>query len=152
MSKRKPACGSTADRHVAKYCDECKRIYRQNKKRRDLDELTTEEMERACPACRIRHRIPPLDVDPNYMVLNIERRVWFQLRAAAEAFDRAASNVDGEDAKSGAGDGETLFPARTFVDWIKNDCEGFKVGHVPDFDGIRGGTADPIPYHRRGVA
>lgn len=119
--------------------------------------MTPEVHDRMCPSCKARHRVPPTRISTNYDALPIDREQWQSLRRAAEAFDRRASNLDAEEFQSGAGDGETLFTAATFIDWIKPDCLGFRnlrryeaEGAPPrNSEGSVYRHPDPIPYHKR---
>jgi hypothetical protein len=119
----------------------------------------TEVIDRTCPSCRMRRRITG-SPSPNFNALPIDKNAYKMLVQAAEAFDRAASNLEAEEGASGAGDGETLFTAADFVAWIKADCIGFRDGRgAPVLYDVEGGPGHPFELpqadfdpRRRGAA
>ena len=98
--------------------------------------------------------VPPVEISPNFVSLPLSQEQWRTLQNAAEAFDRAASNRQEDEGSSGCGDGETLYPAATFVAWLKPDCIGFREGRggVLFYDAEGKGREDevvPVPIYRR---
>ena len=107
-----------------------------------------------CPSCEARHMVPPVEISPNFVSLPLSQEQWRTLQNAAEAFDRAASNLQEDEGTSGTGDGESLFTAATFIQWIKPDCLGFRDGRgsVLSYDSEGKGREDevvPVPIYRR---
>ena len=108
------------------------------------DELTDEQKDRMCPACRMRYRVPPAAwFREEYSRIEAPPQLVTFLKRASAFFD---SEADGP------------YTAQEFVEWMLPDLTGRPT--FPEFDGLaikeggfttgskptRQAAADPLPY------
>ena len=124
-------CGSDKP-HPIKSCKECHKLHmrrmrdrqrtkeqrrqleeqRKSEKRKEQDEIVAAKINRHCPACKMRYRVSPLQLNDHYNPLALTATQINWISNAARIFDMES---------------EDLFTAQDFVEWMRPDLAGHSV-------------------------